>query len=555
MKKLFFIAATVLAFIGCKDEGALPEEPKADEISVLPESKDFDRNGGSISIMITSTGEWTLSTKENATYDWVSTDKTNGVDGDLIKFTVAPNETEEAKSAYYVFTCGKAIAEFKITSFAGEIQTPSITVDESEIVRNYKKGTFVVVVKCSEGINHKDLKAVIPAEATWLKYAMTLEGSENGTAEMQFEYEALDGFDAREVAFTINYENESIPMKMKQMAKPVLKPEFPMYTVLASAGVLSINVTSNVTYNAEVITPEGTECWLTDYAHNEGVDSWSYSSYDGKREATILFKEANPIGDLEPVVAEVKIVQTSALITSVVNMDKYRAVFNNSESGNKEVLKLGKNMTIEFLLKPNEYDWPGKNAIIGIENRFIITLHANYTGDLRVYYAKGTPNEFGKYSQEEVWGNDLPNNKWTHVAVTMDGNNIKIYQNGIEKANQNLEADIKDIDFTETYDNFGRKQEFAIGYADNNNNYFIGQISEVRIWNKALTSDEINAKDHFYKVEVNSEGLVAYWKMNDGGGSVIKDYTSNGNDLVGQKLNKSVWENADLVWEQVSLPE
>ena len=52
-------------------------------------------------------------------------------------------------------------------------------------------------------------------------------------------------------------------------------------------------------------------------------------------------------------------------------------------------------------------------------------------------------------------------------------------------------------------------------------------MSEVRIWNKALTSSEINAENHFYQVDPASAGLVAYWKFNEGQGHVVKDHTSN----------------------------
>lgn len=97
------MTAFMLSFFSCKDDNYVPEEHQADAISVLPESKDFDNKGGSVSVMVTSTGEWTMNTKENATYDWVTTDKTSGVDGDMIKFSVEPNETEETRFAYYVF--------------------------------------------------------------------------------------------------------------------------------------------------------------------------------------------------------------------------------------------------------------------------------------------------------------------------------------------------------------------------------------------------------------------------------------------------------------------
>ena len=60
------------------------------------------------------------------------------------------------------------------------------------------------------------------------------------------------------------------------------------------------------------------------------------------------------------------------------------------------------------------------------------------------------------------------------------------------------------------------------------------------------TPEEINAPDHFYQVAAASDGLVAYWKFDEGAGKTIKDQTSYGNDLTVEK---------ELKWVNVSLPE
>lgn len=552
MKKLLLFALAVFALASCKNDEPVPEEPKADKVSVLPESKEFDGNGGNVSVMVTSTGEWTLSTKDNAAYDWVSTDKTKGVDGDMIKFTVDANETEQARFAYYVFTCGKATAEFKITSFAGEIKPALITVDEKEITKDYNKGTFSVAVKYEDGVDYRALNAVIPEDVAWLKHVVTLEGDEAGTANMQFEYEALEGLDAREVAFTINYETVSVPMKMTQTPQYVIIPEAPMYTLGLEGGTLSINVTSNVEYNAEVIT-DG-ESWLTDYNLSEGVNSWKYSSYDGKREATIRFTEAAPAEGVEPIVAEVRVVQSNALITTVARMNNHRAVLS-PVAPNKDVFKLGKNMTMEILVKPDANSFNSVSAILGIERRFLIRhSDGGNKGWWEVVYARNDKNWNGENEEVKVQGALLKADTWSHIAVTVGDGKISVYQDGDLKKTENLHYNMKDIDLSEKYNANNQTQEFAISYAYDNGRFFKGLVSEVRIWNRALTKEEINAKDHFYKVDPASEGLVAYWKMNDGEGSIYKDYTANGNNLSAQ-INHGVWSTANAAWETVSLPE
>ena len=47
-------------------------------------------------------------------------------------------------------------------------------------------------------------------------------------------------------------------------------------------------------------------------------------------------------------------------------------------------------------------------------------------------------------------------------------------------------------------------------------------------------------------VEPDADGLVSYWKFDEGSGSSIKDYTVNGNHLVG---------SSTPTWKPVELPE
>ena len=559
MKKLFLLATALLAMVGCKDDEVVnqEEEPKVDKISVLPEAKEFDNNGGSVSVMITSSGEWTLSTKDNATYDWVSTDKTAGADGDMIKFTVSPNETEEARHAYYVFTSGKATAEFKITSFAGEIMKPSITVDETEIVKDYNAGTFRLKVKYSEGVNYRDIKAVIPEETTWLRYQATLEGDEEGEAEMAFEYDGLEGLESRSVEFNVNYNAENpvnIPVKMTQMPKPVIIPERAVCNIGLAGGTLSVKVSASVAYNAEVIADDNT--WLTDYNLSEdGTNSWTCAPAESRRKATIRFTEASPAEGAEPVVAEIKVDQVDALITTVANMKNFRAVFGDNSEANQGVLKLGKVFTVEMLVKPEAGSFNRVNSMFGVERRFLIRhSDISLSGFWEVVYIKDEKDWYGEYKEVKVVGSQLEAEKWTHIAVVFDGTNIALYQNGQKRHQKPLDTKMKDVDLTEEYDANNQTQQFAIGYAYDNSRFFQGMMSEVRVWNRALSADEINAENHFYKVEPDTEGLVAYWKMNDAKGSTLKDHTENKNDLKAETYN-GTWNVTDINWEGVTLPE
>lgn len=109
--------------------------------------------------------------------------------------------------------------------------------------------------------------------------------------------------------------------------------------------------------------------------------------------------------------------------------------------------------------------------------------------------------------------NKFDPNKWYHVALTCDGTTLRLYQNGI-------------LDLTKDHPEPNSKmtwKSLMIRCA----NY--GSLSEFRIWGVARTQSEI--VNNMYAVNPKSEGLITYWKINEGGGDVIHDYTGNGRDL------------------------
>ena len=85
-------------------------------------------------------------------------------------------------------------------------------------------------------------------------------------------------------------------------------------------------------------------------------------------------------------------------------------------------------------------------------------------------------------------------------------------------------------------------------------------MTEIRLWNRALTVEEINAENHFYEVDPASEGLFSYWKFTEGEGSTIADKTVNGNTLYGETdiAKQSNGDNsgpAGIEWVEVALPD
>ena len=91
----------------------------------------------------------------------------------------------------------------------------------------------------------------------------------------------------------------------------------------------------------------------------------------------------------------------------------------------------------------------------------------------------------------------------------------------------------------------GRDRDFLIGKSYDDNRWFEGYMSEVRVWNVVRTQQQI--QDNIYYVDPQTEGLVGYWKMDDNTTTVkVVDATCHGNDAIA---------NTPLSFFNVSLPE
>lgn len=227
------------------------------------------------------------------------------------------------------------------------------------------------------------------------------------------------------------------------------------------------------------------------------------------------------------------VLKGAALINTVPDMTKNLVYVNWAKP---EVANNLKKLTAEALIRVNKFD-KTLTTIMGIERGFLLRI-----GDAGIPQNQlqvATPA--GNLTSEDL---TIPTGEWTHVAVTYDadaGGKIIVYING--KNMLEGKADNGPINWAQTMTDEGNG--FWIGHSYDRERFLEGNISECRIWNKVLTQEEINAKDHFYQVEPNADGLVSYWKFDEGAGTAIHDYTGNGN-------NGTAVES--LTWNQVELP-
>ncbi|EJX02350.1 secreted protein containing Region of unknown function DUF1735 [gut metagenome] len=111
----------------------------------------------------------------------------------------------------------------------------------------------------------------------------------------------------------------------------------------------------------------------------------------------------------------------------------------------------------------------------------------------------------------EFWYPDT----WYHIVYTYDGKTLTLYKDGEVDVTKEVSKDFifKSLSFCSS---FGWKMEI--------------ELTQIRLWNKALTKNAI--KDGMSRqLPGNSDGLVGYWPCDEGKGTVLKDHTSNGNDI------------------------
>ncbi len=111
------------------------------------------------------------------------------------------------------------------------------------------------------------------------------------------------------------------------------------------------------------------------------------------------------------------------------------------------------------------------------------------------------------YSEES-----LAEDKWYHVAVVMGGEDRGFYLNGEKK---------------DTWDEFSGEtgaweRNLHIGYTPSENRHWHGMLSEVRIWDRNLSAEDIHAQ-MYAGLKGDEDGLAGYWPLDDVIGSRARD--------------------------------
>lgn len=225
------------------------------------------------------------------------------------------------------------------------------------------------------------------------------------------------------------------------------------------------------------------------------------------------------------------VLKGAALINVVAGGKENYFTFHNTTS-HSELNGLTQ-MTIEALVRVDKF---GRliSTIMGREGNFLLRVGDAGVPDNQLQLATSNGN-----ITDPAW--TLQPGRWTHIAMTIDAtaSRVSLYLDGVKKG-RDYRCPVSLIN----WDNMGDRG-FYIGYSYNGERYLDGDFAECRIWKRVLSAEEIQSKDHFYSVDPASEGLVAYWKFNEGQGAIIKDATANRYDLRAHTAVK---------WTEVELP-
>ena len=215
-------------------------------------------------------------------------------------------------------------------------------------------------------------------------------------------------------------------------------------------------------------------------------------------------------------------------------------------------LEFASNMTIEAWVKPTrgeENPWYGFDILYKYDGTVSIWVAAVDRGVSGITYnprakIKTTNGEY----LVEASDFSMPNNKWTHIAVTYDANvvenNFKLYVNG------NLASQTTASGTLLT----NQRAPYVVGDFSTNSGLQtdIIIVDELRFWNRTLTEDEIRYNMMRFLTGTES-GLVAYYNFNEPISvfGTIRDITGRGH--TGYLIGKESLVESDNVFYTLSV--
>lgn len=170
--------------------------------------------------------------------------------------------------------------------------------------------------------------------------------------------------------------------------------------------------------------------------------------------------------------------------------------------------------SLEFRINMSSFDI-NNQAIIGMYPSEIYVRFGDAGKDYNMLQIKTQGSQIDSNTRFEP-------NKWYHIAIVGDPSSVKLYVNGALDQTLSLSG-------SASWEISGKKEDITL--IGSGATYFKADcmLSEFRFWTKAISLSQI--QNNMYIINPSTEGLEAYWKMNEGSGNTFEDATGHGNDL------------------------
>lgn len=261
------------------------------------------------------------------------------------------------------------------------------------------------------------------------------------------------------------------------------------------------------------------------------INSWEW---DFDSDGLIDSYEQNPIWTYtEPGIYKITTTFISDTFSKTITHEDSIIVFNGESSiifpDPKSVIKINPNplltmkddWTFETWLNPTSLYGKyilDKNSVQILTNRRSSTANDN---SLIVKLIREDGSTI-RFSTED---SSLTLNKWQHIAIAYSYTS-KLLDIDINGKNQSLSIDKNSIFDSPIIDNVN--DTLLLGNNTLLMRALIGNLDELRLWNKYKTKEDLNENRYNY-LTGNEEALVGYWKMNEGNGDTIYDSSVNNN--------------------------
>ncbi|HOV11400.1 MAG TPA: T9SS type A sorting domain-containing protein [Bacteroidales bacterium] len=161
----------------------------------------------------------------------------------------------------------------------------------------------------------------------------------------------------------------------------------------------------------------------------------------------------------------------------------------------------------------------------------LIDRNTNATGETGEFSIFIGPNDWTGYEGKIVFGvSGNPHNVFSNSSTWQAGvwHHLACVINPSAGMEMYIDGQKQTSTYAYTYPTDNRTEITTFGcWGDLNDRFFNGALDEIRFWNRALSQSEIQQKMCLRLNPATENGLVGYWTLDEGAGTIIYDSTTN----------------------------